>query len=90
MAFIHLVFALFVGAALLEGWVLSVMWRWFIVPLGAPVISIPAAIGIALLAGMLTHQTRNPDEVEWEHLLSSALIAPPFILLVGWVVKQFL
>jgi hypothetical protein len=33
---------------LFEGWVLSTLWRWFLVPMGAPVISTVQAVGIDL------------------------------------------
>jgi uncharacterized SAM-binding protein YcdF (DUF218 family) len=82
--------AMAVLGALLEGWVLSVMWRWFIVPLGVPALTIPAAIGVALVVGMLTHQTRNSDEIEWETLLASAFINPLLALVVGWMLRPFI
>jgi len=47
-----------VVSCLLRGWVLSILWRWFMVPtLGLPALSVPQAIGIALVVGMLTHQS---------------------------------
>ena len=47
-----------VVSCLLRGWVLSILWRWFMVPtLGLPALSVPQAIGIALVVGMLTHHS---------------------------------
>lgn len=50
------VFAAFIITALLlwRGFVLSVMWSWFLVPLGLPTIQVPHAIGIAAIVGMMT------------------------------------
>ncbi len=40
-----------------EGWVLSVLWRWFAVPVfHLPPITISVGVGLALIAGLLTHQ----------------------------------
>lgn len=77
-------------AAVIEGFVLTVLWRWFMVPLGAPLLTIPTAIGIALIVGMLTHQHSKQDDDAWIHKLVGGLTGPPLILCVGWVVKQFL
>lgn len=38
-----------VGGYIFNGWVLSVLWGWFIWPLGVKAISIPEAIGIFIV-----------------------------------------
>jgi hypothetical protein len=39
----------YVAASLLEGWVISVLWRWFIVTtFGLPALSVVAAIGVVI------------------------------------------
>lgn len=84
-------FVLMVVCGILEGWVFSVMWGWFIVPVfGAPALRIPHAIGLALVVGMLTHRVRKeqnqPDTVE---ILAYGLVMPFVYLGIGWVVKLF-
>lgn len=84
-------FVLFVGlAAAWEGFALSVLWGWFIVPLGAPKITVPLAIGLALVVGMLAHQHAKDDDREWSDLLAHAIVKPPLFLLMGWIVRGFL
>lgn len=86
-----------VGGSIIGGWVLSVMWEWFIVPtFDAPRLSIPVAIGISMVAGMLTHQraksvddkSSNTSSVVSE-LLSITVITPLLTLFVAWIVYQF-
>lgn len=50
--------------AIAHAWLLAVMWRWFFVPLGAPVIATANLYGAALLVSSITrsaHTTRMVD-----------------------------
>lgn len=41
-------------SSIVQGWVLTYLWAWFVVPLfHAPVLSLPAAIGLRLTVGTL-------------------------------------
>jgi multisubunit Na+/H+ antiporter MnhB subunit len=78
-----------------NGYVLSVLWRWFMVPtFHLPTLSIPVAIGIAMVISYLTHQYdpyESPDSAS-ERMLKSAVVGlckPGFALLFGWIVLQF-
>lgn len=87
-----------VVSTLLNGYVLSVLWRWFMVPtLGLPALSIPQAIGIALVVGMLTHQSsqhypENKDEKTSTKVARAIepVLNPLIVLLIGWVVHQYM
>ncbi len=74
-----------------QGWVLAVLWEWFAVPLGAPAITIPGAIGIAVLLSTLVMR-RNPKSADdpWHDPFVFYAIKPVVALCVGWIVKQFL
>lgn len=50
------VFLLLAIAVALNGFMLSFMWEWFVVPLGVPSIGIAQAIGIAIIVSVLTYQ----------------------------------
>ena len=78
-------------AAVLEGWVLTVLWGWFIVPaFGVPGLRIPYAIGLALLVGMLTHRVRKEEhQPDTAHVLAHGLVMPFLYLGLGWFVKLF-
>lgn len=50
-----LIALLVVGSTVFRGWVLSLVWSWFVVPtFDAPQLSIAIAIGISLLIGMFS------------------------------------
>jgi hypothetical protein len=67
------------------GFVLSIMWAWFVCPsLGAPKLSIPAAIGISLVVGMLTSHPEN-EKSAGRQVVESALFTT-VVLFMGWLV----
>lgn len=77
---------------ILNGWVLQILWSWFIVPVfSLPVLGVAQAIGIAGVVGYLTkdhdhdHDERSPGDK-----IATALLTPPVVLGFGWIVKQFL
>ena len=83
-------------AIVVRGWVLSVMWGWFIAPLGVPEITIASAIGISLVVALLTNKTDNSGPTEKrsvqqyiEVVVTHAFLAPLMTLLFGWLVVQF-
>lgn len=74
------------------GYTLSVMWDWFIaVQFDLKPISIPMAIGIAstvkLFAGYNVEET--DEEKDIAYLVIFSFIKPPIILLVGYIILQF-
>ena len=90
--------ALMAFSAIFNGYTLSVLWGWFIVPIfHLPQLSIVAAIGISLVIGYLTHQVINdPDDKEKSFgekigfAVVYAVLKPGFALLIGWVVHLFM
>lgn len=58
--------ALFLVRVLLSGFVLSVLWRWFVVPpFGLPELTVAQALGIALVVNYVTRTyTGNLAEKE--------------------------
>jgi hypothetical protein len=89
---------LIVVNAAMSGWVLSCLWRWFIVTgFAAPPLSVARAAGIALIASFIV---RHPVNIKTETQKSQAqavaegilqvIFAPLFALSIGYVVAQFL
>lgn len=75
--------------------VLSVLWGWFMVTqFGLPVLSIPGAIGVAIVIGYLTKQySYSKDAGSTEStvaVLFYSVFNPAFALFVGWIVKSFM
>ena len=85
--------------AICNGFVLKMLWGWFVVPTfpAAPSLSIPAAIGISLVVGMLTHDLPSLKSEEDQSVADELLLAiyytigmTVFYLAMGWVVYRFM
>lgn len=79
-----------------SGYALSKLWAWFLVPaLGLPELSIPAAIGLAMVVSYMTYQPTNTNKDKdanqqiLEVLLSLAL-KPTLAIGFGWVVARWM
>lgn len=81
-----------VVAIVLRAWVLTVLWGWFLVPLGIPEVSIPTAIGIALILGLFTQHLAKEENKE-KNIIADigirAIGAPIVSLVLGWIVTFF-
>jgi len=78
------------------GFVLTVLWGWFVVPLfRLPELTIPAALGLSLVVGYMTKDGQQMKTGEdFGGAVFKALIAlalkPAVALGVGWVIRGFL
>lgn len=92
-----LVVASVVGGSIMNGWALSVLWGWFVVPLfNMPPLSIATAIGFSLVVAMLTHQEQKSDGKKSSTtevvagVVSRVVLTPLLTVFVGWIVKSFI
>lgn len=88
-----LIVAALAVVAIVRGLALSILWGWFIAPLGPPEINVGEAIGIALVVGMLTERRERREDragENWVEVLAVAfmqsLIGAGFALLIGLLV----
>jgi hypothetical protein len=88
---------LLIYGALMNGWALSKLWLWFIVPtFDLPPISIPAAIGMAIVVGYMSKTikpTKPGEKTYGEALLEDfgvSTFKPLFALLIGSIVRLYL
>lgn len=83
---------LLAASAIWRGFVLSLLWAWFIVPLfGLPALSIPYAIGLSIVVGFLSHQAgKVDDDQNWGSAVTVAALYPALALLAGWIVTKFI
>lgn len=100
--FIGLVYFLFliVVTSIFNGYVLSVLWGWFIVPtfVGAPQLLVVTAIGITLVVQYLTHQIddggkKEDDDKFGQKMVKTTVYAiakPLLALFIGWIVHQYM
>ncbi len=89
------VFGVLALGVIVNGYVLSILWVWFIVPLGLPVISVAHSIGIAMVTNWLTYQyqTNKKEEDNSKALTELAIlfiVRPLAVLGIGYIVKQFM
>ena len=84
--------------SVLNGYALSVLWGWFVVPtFGGPTLGVVPAIGIAMVVSYLTHQIPDNNKKEEgdpiEKIIRGiaiTILQPLFALLFGWIVHLFM
>jgi hypothetical protein len=82
--------ALAVLLGVYDGFVVWVLWGWFVVPLGVPQIGVAWAIGVSVLVGVLAPTPPPaPDGKRTDHFAAVAF-KPALALLIGWIAKQFM
>lgn len=85
--------ALIAVLSIWRGFILSILWGWFVVPaFGLPALSIAFAIGVALIVGHLSHEAnvKRDDKKGFGAVVAGAFIGPAFTLLIGWIVTWFI
>lgn len=95
--FVYLLF-LIVASSIFNGYALSVLWGWFVVPtFGVPQLSVVSAIGIALIVSYMTHQITDDKKGEkgnfgetMAQATANAITKPLFALLFGYIVHLFM
>lgn len=99
LLFLLFMIAVVVGT-IVNGWVLSILWGWFVVPLFnlAP-LTIPYAIGISTIFSMFIRRpesSKNDKKYENDDLtkiiesIGYALFSPFVVLFVAYIVTLFL
>ncbi|RZK44060.1 MAG: hypothetical protein EOO61_04505 [Hymenobacter sp.] len=88
-------FAVFaVAEAVYRGWILAILWAWFIVPLGVVPVTIPWAIGIMFVVGLITPgvDATKPERTTDETIavVLGKLLAPLVLLGAGAIVHSFM
>lgn len=76
---------------LARGFMISVLWAWFMVPtFSLPVLSIPQAIGLSLVVGAF-HSSHGPSkDREWYVTLAIAVGDIVLPLAIGWIVRMWM
>lgn len=89
--------AFIVGGTLLRGWVLSVLWGWFMVTtFHLPRLSIPAALGLSVVVSYLTWQiidVESPKRSRTDQLIysfGSPIVGALIVLGMGFIVHLFM
>lgn len=74
---------------LLSALVFSVLWGWFVVPLGVPSINVAHAMGIGLMLGVLRGGYSESEDVDPGYSAFMGVAVPLFALAVGAVLRYF-
>lgn len=89
---VPLILIVAIPAVLINGYVMWVLWGWFVVPLGVQQVSIAWAIGLAILinamVGVIVPEER--EEKWYMPLLKVYLLRPGGALLGGYVAKLYM
>lgn len=93
-----LIVASFPLGMIARGWALTVMWGWFVVPLGVMQISFPHALGltgcVTLFAGHLASIETSKEDAGIADVAYKSfgvmVLAPLFITGFGWIFHQFM
>lgn len=87
-----------IAGAITNGWALTMLWSWFIVPVfGLPILSLPQAIGVAMVITFLTkhaiRENKGKDKDIWiviGEVLGAVIAIPIFVVCIGYIVTLFL
>ena len=96
MAYLGTLMVLIVGvmaSVLIDGYVLSLLWGWLVVPtFRIPALSIAQAIGIMLVVGFIVeeHAVADDGDNPLERIIGRTIIRPAIALAVGWIVTQWI
>ena len=82
-------------SVLVNAWTASVLWGWFVVPLGLAQISIAHAFGLALVSRLFVGLGREDDSRDPEATpsklfitgLTRAVFLPAIVLGLGWLAR---
>lgn len=78
-----------IGTVILKGFVLKVLWGWFMTPLGVAAISIPQALGISIIVALLIFRVPS-KEVKLEEIMTASIGISCFTLLLGYIIHLFM
>lgn len=91
--YIALLFVLMWPLTFWKGYLVSIMWRWFLVPLGVPAVGAWHVIGIALVVSVMTKPQpfKSGEPLYWKtitDLVFAAVLAWPLLFglaaLIRW------
>ena len=79
------------GFVAAEGFVLCLLWSWFVTPFGIAAITWVHAMGLATLAELVVSQVRKEDDVpDLPTLIVVRVVAYLTLLGFGWTLHKFM
>jgi hypothetical protein len=89
--FVVSLFLIQIPCILWEAWVAKTVWWWYLVPAGAPALSMKLAVGICLTTAVVWYKTPTKEQEESGQLVRAAVahtISPAVILFVAWIMLK--
>lgn len=68
----------------IEAYAISVLWGWFVVPLGAPAVGMAHAFGINALVTVFVYDQHAVRDKDGLQSLAHSLVSVPIILLLAY------
>lgn len=96
LSVLGLIIAAIVGLflfAIYNAWVLTILWGWFIVPLGVKGLGIAHAYGFTLVIGLILSNRgikENKGKDDWVGSIITWLLLPLIALFFGWIAVGFM
>lgn len=91
---IALIPAAILWSAFWSGLAVTVLWGWFIVPLGAVDIGLVHAYGLVLFVNAFTFSGKIKKQNDQDYKLLAQMVIHPMavciLLLTGWIAKSFM
>lgn len=69
-------------SCVVHGWLISILWAWFAVPLGAPTIGVAHAVGLSCLAGSFLYRLSRRDDTQAPDTLGEVVLGMTVKLVV--------
>ena len=73
-----------------RGVVVKFSWDWFVVPLGVVEIGYAHALGISLLAALLTHEHPDKEQKQFAEAMAQAAVVNTLFFAMLWAYAQFM
>jgi hypothetical protein len=78
-----------IASVILDGWVLTRLWYWFVVPLGVRPLGVAQAIGLAVIVRWLTGY-ETPTKKDTGELILTLSLRPLIVLGIGALIAWFM
>lgn len=81
------------GMTIWWAYALSVLWAWFIVPLGVKSLTVAHAYGVSVVMGMFLGTRgikENKNQDDWISAVVTWIIYPTCALFFGWIALGFM
>lgn len=82
--------ALYFAMLIFSGYSLSILWLWYVVPLGMQAVNIAWGVGLICLSSIFRTYTLNADDDYPIGSIIFQFLMVAFALFIGWIAQHFL